>query len=229
MGSKFLKTLGDVLNILGRNKAASFENVDFVSLSEEGIITPVGDVLPLLLKHKSGLQDEFVDISLLGELIDRLNASHSIVRLNHVGFCYKVESQDAEKERFIKLINDSKYHLYEEQSNDEGVWLFIGNAEDWEKPMVEMIPVEETSDKWVDYWLPHIQIDIDTTLTEKEIVKYVKSTFGKSINPFSIAIDGTVYIVRNRLGTIDGVNITLDLATNSRNVKYARQNILRKI
>lgn len=58
--------------------------------------------------------------------------------------------------------------------------------------MIELIPVEGTSDKWKDYWLPRVQIDIDSTLTEGEIVKYVKSAFGNNVKPFSIEIEGVV-------------------------------------
>lgn len=95
--------------------------------------------------------------------------------------------------------------------------------------MIELLPVEKTSDQWKDYWLPHVQIDIDTTLTEKEIIPVVKFFFGDTVTPFSIAIDSVVYIVRNRLGTIDGINIFFDLATKNRNVKFQRQTLLKRL
>jgi hypothetical protein len=109
------------------------------------------------------------------------------------------------------------------------LWLFIGDTENWQDPMVEFLPVEKTNDKQAEYWLPHIQIDIDTTLTASEIERILTSVYGGVIQPRAIAIAGTVYIVRSRLGVIDGINIFLDLATNSRNVQWARQQGLTKI
>lgn len=229
MQIQLFKTLNKVLTSLSVNKKLSFETNDLFSFSDNKIITPVGNIGSLLLQHKSKLKDQFVNIDSLQNFVNQLTNDESIIRLNHMGFCYKVDSQKAEKERLAKLMKSSKFNLYQEPSNDDGMWFFIGNTDNWEEPMIEMLPVEKTNDKWMDYWLPHIQIDIDTTLTEKEIKTYAESIFGKSINPFSIAIDGVVYIVRNRLGTVDGVNITLDLATNSRNVKYQRLNLLKRV
>lgn len=229
MNTKLCKTLNEILDTLSKNDKLPFNNNDLFSFSDGKILTPVGDVVPLLLNHKSRLKDEFVGINILENFVNLLTKKDSIISLNHIGFCYKVASQETEKDRLIKLIKDSNFHLYQEPSNDAGIWLFIGNTDKWENPMVEIIPVEKTNDKWVDYWLPHIQIDIDTTLSTEEIEKTVSLIFGRSVFPFSIVIDGTVYIVRNRLGTIDGVNITLDLATNSRDIKYLRQNILKRI
>ncbi len=195
---------------------------------DEQNLKPVGEIMPLLLAHKSILKDQFVEIKRVKQLIRELTQKKAIVRLNHVGFCYKVESQKLEQERLIRSINP-KLHLYIEPSNDEGLWFFVGDTSNWKDPMIEMVPIEKTSDQRAEYWLPHVQIDIDTTLSENEIKKIVASIFGEEIKPFSIAIDGVAYIVRNRLGIIDGVNIMLDLATKSRDVEYTRKNILKQI
>lgn len=229
MENDLFETLNIVLSTLYQSDKLSFKNNNLFSFVGKKILTPAGDVTPLLHSQKSKFKDEFADFGLLKKLIDSLIETKSIIRLNHIGFCYKVDSQKVERERLIKSVNNSKFHLYEEPSNDEGKWYFIGNTDNWENPMIEMVPIERTNDQWSDYWLPHIQIDIDTNLTEGEIEKLVKSTFGKSVIPFPISIEGVVYIVRNRLGIIDGVNIMLDLATNSRNVKHTRQNILKKV
>ncbi len=229
MENDLFETLNMVLSTLSQSDKLSFKNNDLFSILGNKILTPIGDVVPLLNFQKSKLKDEFVDFSLFKKFIDSLIETKSIIRLNHLGFCYKVDSQTEERERLIKLIKDSKFKLYEEPSNDEGKWYFIGNTDNWEAPMIEMIPIEKTNDQWSGYWLPHIQIDIDTNLTEGEIEKLVKSAFGKSVTPFPISIDGVVYIIRNRLGIVDGVNIMLDIATNSRNVKHARQNILKTV
>lgn len=231
MASDFITTLTSLFECLSINKKLSITITDneLLSISDNKILTPIGNVSPLLSHHKSNLKDQFVSLQSVYKLINNLTENNALVRLNHVGFCYKVSSQQQEKERLIKLLRNSKMHLYEEPSNDESAWLFIGNADRWEDAMIELLPIEKTEDKWVEYWLPHVQIDIDTSLSEQEIKSYIRSNLGDSVTLFSIAIDGVVYIVRNRLGTIDGINITLDLATNSRNVKYQRQILLKRI
>lgn len=227
--NKILDVFQKVLSVLFCNETLVFQNTDLLDFSDTEIITPVGNILPLLSECKSKLPDHPVNFELLKQLINTLNNDRSIVRLNHIGFCYKVDSQEKEKERLINLLRQTKFHLYQEKSNDDGLWLFIGDTINWEEPMIELVPVEKTNDKWVDYWLPHIQIDIDTNLTAEEIEDRTTSVFTNAIEPYSITIDGTVYIVRNHLGIIDGINIKLDLATSARNVKFTRQHLLTRI
>lgn len=226
MKHELLNTFKKLLSALSCSETLFFRNTRLLDISETGIMTPVGDILPLLLANRSKLSDHPVDFELLKQLIERLNSDQSMVRLNHVGFCYKVLFQEEEKERLIQLIQPTEFHVYQEKSNDDGLWLFIGDTSKWEEPLIELLPVEKTQDKWVDYWLPHIHIDIDTTLTAKYIENSVNSVFTNTIKPYRVIIDGTVYIVRNYLGRIDGVNIYLDLATRSRNVRFTRQHLL---
>lgn len=229
MAYKILNVLKKILSVLSCNDTLVLINTKLFDLSDTEVSTPAGNILPLLLEHKSTLSDHPVNFELLEQLIDILNNNQSIIRLNHIGFCYKVSSQEKEKERLIRLIKQTKFHLYQEKSSDDGLWLFIGDTNKWDDPLIELVPVEKTKDKWVDYWLPHVHIDIDTALTAREIEKRVSSIFTSTIKPYLITIEGTVYSVRNYLGIINGVNFYLDLATNSRNVKLARQSLLKKI
>jgi hypothetical protein len=229
MDTKILTKLKEVLKILSNNGNVSFKDNDLFTLSNSEILTPIGDIIPRLTIHRSKLKDQFIDTDLFIKLIDKLSKDKSIIRLDHIGFCYKVDSLAKEKDRLIELITGSKYHLYQEPSNDEALWLFMGNIKNWEEPVIELLPIEKTNDKWVDYWLPHIQLDIDTTLNGKEAESLVKSVCGNYIVPFAVTIENSICIVRNRLGTIDGVNITLDLATTARNVRSLREGIWKKI
>lgn len=229
MENKLLNNLKKIFAILSENDKLIFNECGLFKFSDKEISTPAGNILPLLLSHKSKLKDQIIEINLLTKLVDLLSKNQSIIRLDHIGFCYKVASLKKEKERIIELISKSNFHLYQEQSSDDGLWLFVGNTDNWENPMIEFVPIEKTNDKWVDYFLPHIQIDIDTNLTSQEIKKLMKSVFNDKVQPFPIVINEIVYIVRNRLGTIGGVNINLDLATNSRNVKFVRQKVFNKI
>lgn len=229
MDYEVVKDFKKIILILSRNDRLIFRNTNLFDCSDTEILTPVGNILPLLLENKGTLVDHPIEFELLRQLIDRLNSDQSIVRLNHVGFCYKVSSQEKEKERLRELIKKTEFHLYQEKSNDDGLWLFIGETSKWKEPLIEFLPVEKTKDKWVDYWLPHIQIDIDTTLTAQEVNNRVGPIFTNSIRPYFITIDGTVYVVRNYLGTVEGVNFYLDVATRSRNVQFARQNLFTRI
>lgn len=228
MADALFKKFKEITGILPYDRPY-FEGEGLLKLYNGGILTPIGDVLPILFSHRSNLEDQFIDVGLIIKLADILNKNHSIVRLSHIGFCYKVDSQEKEKERITELVKKSNFNLYQEPSSDEGLWLFVGDINNLENPVIELLLIEKTKDQQVDYWLPHIQIDLDTALSEQEIDNLVGSVFGDLITPFHITIDGVVYIVRNRLGVIDGVNLMLDLATDSRNVKVSRQEIWHKI
>lgn len=105
----------------------------------------------------------------------------------------------------------------------------MGNINNWQNFLVEFVPVNKSQEIY-DEFLPHIQIDVDTKLNASEIENLIKKYFGGEVKPYRIAvINGITYIVRLELGILDGVNIFLDLATNSRNVKYHRENFLKKI
>ncbi|KKP67020.1 MAG: hypothetical protein UR68_C0012G0020 [Candidatus Roizmanbacteria bacterium GW2011_GWA2_35_19] len=221
-------TLNKVIKILTSNNNLDFDNC-LVKMTSSHIVTPIGDIASVLEDQKSKLKDELVDFKLFKDLVMILNTNNSIVRLNHIGFGYRVKSQQFEKQRLINLAIKTNQFLYEEESNDFALWLFLGDTTNWEKPLIEFVPVEQDHLE-IDYFLPHIQIDIDTTLNANEIESITEEVFNTSIKPYRVAvINGITYIVRNRLGVIDGVNIFIDLATNSRNVKFHRQNYLKKI
>lgn len=221
------KTLREIITILSSSKNLDFKNC-LVELTDSQIITPIGDISEMLFKQKSKLKDELIDLRLFKKLISILDSNNLIIRLNHLGFGYRVKSQQIERQRLVNLVRKTNQYLYEEESNDFGLWLFLGNTEKWENPLVEFVPVEADHPE-INYFLPHIQIDIDTTLNTREIDEVVKEVFNDIVKPHHIIIDDITYIVRNRLGVIDGVNIFLDLATNARNVQFHRKNILRKI
>lgn len=229
MNNKLINKLKQIIAILAQNKNLDFSNPQLPNLLENKIDTPIGDVLTFFSNKKSKFSDKMIDLELLQKLIVKLTKDKSLVRLNHVGFCYKTSSLETEKNKLINLVQQSNVNLYQEESNDEGLWFFIGNIDNWENPVIELFPIGTTNDRYVDYWLPHIQIDVDTKLTAEEIKTTIKLIFGKKITPIPIEIEGITYIIKNRLGVIGGVNIFLDLATNSRNVQYSRQRLWKKI
>jgi len=149
-----------------------------LKINKNEIITSVPNFFQGFNKYKSKLNYEFKDLKSLGKLIEKLTARNNIVRLNHIGFCYKSDSIAVEKSKLIKSCLENKLHLYEEDSSDETRWYFIGNIKnDWQIPLIEYLLLEQTDDAWKDYWLPHVQIDIDTNLSDKEIEKELKVFF----------------------------------------------------
>ncbi len=222
------QTLKEIFQTLSLCKNLDFDGCS-VKIDDSQIMTPIGNVIPILFNQKSTLKNDMIDLDVLKNLTTVLDDNHSIVRLNHIGFGYRVQSQQTERQRLINLARKTDQFLYEEKSNDFGLWLFLGNTGIWEKPLIEFVPVE-VDDPHIELRLPHIQIDIDTTLGSNEIERVVKDICNSTVTSYHVAkIDGITYIVRNRLGVIDGVNLFLDLATNSRNVKAHRQQYLKKI
>ncbi len=228
MESKLLKTLKIVIDILSVHKNLSFKNRDLFKISSSKITTPIGDPLTLF-KHKSRINDEIIDLGQLKNLIDHIRASDSIVRLNHIGFGYLVDDKQLEKQRLIKSVQKTNFYLYEEESNDFGLWLFMGDTGKWQNPLIEFVSVEKSNENYDEY-LPHIQIDIDTKYSSVQIDDLIVKYFDNKVKSYHIAvIDGKTYIIRVKIGSIDGINIFLDLATNSRNVKKHRKEFLKKI
>ncbi|OGK62622.1 hypothetical protein A2334_03380 [Candidatus Roizmanbacteria bacterium RIFOXYB2_FULL_38_10] len=228
----FIKSVSKIIKILESSDKLIFPNNSLFEMSKNKIFTPFGDVLPLLLKYRSPLKNDLIDTQLLEKMIQLLIDKQALIRLNHIGFCYAVIDQEKERKRLALLTKKTNFHLYQEKSNDCSLWLFVGDTKNWQDPMLEFLPVaSNTKDRWmIHYWLPHIHIDLDTTLTEVEIELMIDKVFGDKIEPYrSVVIDKVTYLVRAYVGTIDGINIHLDFATKRRRVKYMREELLKKL
>lgn len=238
--NKLNNNLLGIFEILSTNPKTNFykeqtikinasSGINLLKITPSSISIPIPDFIKRFFNHKSSLKNKIVNLNSLQKFIGLLSANDQIVRLNHIGFCYKTDSTNKELELIQSVVKGTSLHLYEEPSNDKAKWLFLGDLENWSDPLIEILPVEKSDDKWVEYWLPHIQIDIDTLLSAAEIENEIKNIFGNQIMPYRIVIEGIAYIVRCRLGVTDGVNINLDLATNERNTQFHREKILRKL
>jgi len=241
MVNLFCHTLLKIFKVLSLNSHLNYfandrvminisKNVSLFSCDNRGFCTPIKRINSIFDKQRSPLGNSFARITALNFLVKQLTAGNVLVRLNHIGICYKTASQLKEKKLLTQEAKKTDLNLYQEPSNDYGLWLFLGNTNNWEDPLLELLPVENTKDRWVNYWLPNFQIDLDTTLNCEQIEKLVFDTFQGKIKPFrAVVMDGVTYCVRIRLGIISGINIYLDLGTNSRNVKYVRKHILKKL
>jgi hypothetical protein len=78
--------------------------------------------------------------------------------------------------------------------------------------------------------MPHIHVDINTSLSADEIIAAARYAFGETRQPIRYTDPqwGT-HCVRIWLGTAAGVNINLDLSTRVRNLRWVRTNLLRQI
>jgi hypothetical protein len=236
----FNQILLEIFEITSQNPNLNFYNSgavqintslkkDLLSINSNSITTTVPNFWNTFTGTKSKLKDQIIDLKTLNTLVKNMTEKDEIVRLNHVGFCYKVSSQAEEKLRLLQAIKRSSLHLYQEESINDDLWFFVGDIENsWQDPLVEYVLINNSIDKWIEYWLPHVQIDIDTTLNVDEIEQRIQQIFGNTAKPFRLLIiDGVTYIVRFRLGVINGININLDVATKSRNVQLHRKNTLK--
>lgn len=229
MNQLFFKRINQIISILSKNKNLNFNHSQLPKFQHPKVLTPIGNFGHVFEKDKSKLPDSLINLSQLEKLVQKMREQSAMLRLSHIGFCYKVEKLEEEKERLIQLSQKSTVDLFQEPSNDDGLWLFLGDISNWQNPVTEFVPIAQTLDKSRSYWLPHIQIDIDTTLDERNIIDLVRNSFADDVEPFPIRINDTTYIIRNRLGCVDGINIFLDLATNKRNVPLLRQKTWQKI
>ncbi len=156
---------------------------------------------------------------ILHEIID----SNNYKRLNHIGFCYQVNSVEKEIKRLTEIMKISKFNLFQEPSSDSSSWLFIGDISQIDSPLIEILLNEgDTGDRWEKYWLPHIQVDIDTKLSPTQTEKIVQKYTNSPEIPYSIKINNICHIQRVRLGIINGVNINLDISTKNRDINYRK-------
>ncbi len=233
----FYKNLIEVFKVLSLSSKLKFFDNDVVKvgnnlfkLTQNGIELPISSTELTILKEPSPLKDSPIDINSLTQILIILNEFGSIIRLNHIGLCYPVNSQEDEREILTKEIAKTKLHLYEEESNDYAKWYFVGDTSKWDDPLIEYLPVIRNTDKWINYWLPHIHIDIDTNQSEGKIENLINGIYRGSVKPFRVTvINNIVYTIRLWLAVIDGINIYLDISTKNRQVKYFREKILKQI
>ena len=91
--------------------------------------------------------------------------------------------------------------------------------------------LNERSKPTVSSWSPHFQIDIDTTLSHKELLNLLKIFFPEDFLKWEMEVDGYgVPLVMGRLATLNGFKIYLGIGTNVRGSrKWHRRECLTKL
>lgn len=222
-------TIEEILNITLKNlpdvndAVIMIDKDTLLSVNKSSIKTPFSNNLTDLFSYKAPINDQLFNVNFLRGILNDIKRNGYYKRLNHIGFCYKVKSKEDEITRIGDIISQTEFSAFQEPSNDDGAWIFVGKLANVESTLLEFLPNEGgTSDKWEDYWLPHIHVDIDTNLSPDEISHLTRKYTNNPHIPYSIKIDGVCYIQRVRLGCHSGVSFYLDMGTNNRDINYRR-------
>lgn len=212
------KQVVNIYRLLADNR---IEKLGLLRIENDRLATPLADdTLSSLFTYRSKRADQLIEQSLVEGFISAIKSSKGFRGINHIGFCYKVPFKESEVKRITREVSNKGYSVYQEPSNDDAAWIFVGDISEITNPLLEFLPHEgKANDEWIDYWLPHIQFDIDTGLSPGEIEALVKKFIHKPGTPYSIKIDGVTYIQRVNLGCLEGVNLMLDISTNNRDIK----------
>jgi hypothetical protein len=221
------------LSLKRKNKCILYSGEkELLAISRKNIQSPFSEIIKKVFEKPSSLidEDEFLEDRLLCNLLREIVRNATIVRLNHLGFCYRVQSVIQERKNFVSITIKSQFYPYEMTSCDNSLWLFAGNITQWCDHMLEFLPIEnDFGNKEVDYWLPHLHIDIDTGFYYEKIIKVSNSILKglRSVN--AMRENGFVTKIRIWLGVISGINIHLDLGTSINNTRYMRKVMLKRI
>lgn len=185
------------------------------------------------MRHKSPLQDDMVNIDKINTLFEKLSLHDGNLLLNHLGFCYKETDIEEETAKLLEFCRLNKLSLYHETLDGFDPWFFVGTKADKGSPMIEFLPTSIIPPDWVstkNYWLPQIQIDIDTSHSDEKIKEIHSKVFDEEPKLQQLFVsNGTVVVYRLRLGVLDGVNINLDIGTSARKTDWYRENVLVKV
>ena len=204
----------------------SIANETLVEIKEESILVVGNDVTK---KVFSILSPSFSDVIENNQIKTFLIAlKESLIRINHLGISYSCVNIEKEIVEIKKSLFGTSFKLYEEPTDSaDQRWFFVGNLENWENPLFEIV-LTESEAKLCTQWIPHFQIDLDTNLGIKELEsltdKYLKTNF------FDWKLDIPNYGVVMAMGellNINGIKIFLGLGTDIRGTKKHREEILK--
>jgi len=153
-----------------------------------------------------------------------------ILRLNHLGISYSCPSIEIEVAKIKKSLEGTDFKLYEERAEfTHQRWFFIGNLENWEYPLFELVITESVS-PISNKWLPHFQIDIDTNLGAEELEALISEHLKENFVDWKYDIpDYGVVLEMGELSNTNGTKIYLGIGTNLRKTKSHREKILQLV
>lgn len=231
-----LQSLRSVNKSLGLKNNSPFVSATHwiaINTKSKNLITVTGN--DIVIAGKS-FQDRLVKSSTLpttpgiNQRLDSfLNAlSENLIRLNHVGISYFCDDVEEEIQSLDNLSKSAQIPLYEEHSSEpDEKWIFMGNTNNWQDPMVEFV-LNNNANSAVISWKPAFQIDIDTTLTLEQIKALTDKHLGKGFAQWQLDIPdyGTV-LTMGLLGNVGNAKIALGIGTNLRGTEDYRKNELK--
>jgi len=218
---------GQFLTLDGQSAKLLIDGEPFVEINEESILLfGKEDVSRKIFSDSTEKNFSHVDFAELEKLCSQVD----IVRLNHLGISYVCEDVESEIDHFKNLLVGTKFKIYEEESGFSNQrWFFICNLDSQESPIFELVLTKKI-DASLREWVPHFQIDIDTSQSIEELrgltAKFIKPEFFDWELDFP---DWGVVLGMGKLGNINGTKICLGLGTNLRDTKKHREEILKKV
>lgn len=205
----------------------SSDNPTLVSVSDSEITLKSTSLNSRITPVKTSKLETSISIQSLQAFIADI-ISLSSIQLNHFGISYYCTDIETEIENIKSLLGDDK--LYEEDSGISTTkWLFVGDANDSDKPMFELI-LNERSGPVLSSWVPHFQIDIDTTLSSDELNEVIKRHLGAGWVKWTIDVEGIgIPLVMGRLCSIDGLKVYLGIGTDKRDRAWHRRDGMSKL
>ncbi len=233
LNTKIIELLEILKKVPTIENSISIENdalniVNFISVDTHSLKVNDVDLESKIISTSPDVLKENVQIENLDLFINQI--SRQILRLNHVGISYWCKSIEEEIAFYKEILKDSQLELYEEESgNKSNRWFFIGNKSNWENPLFEIV-LNQSKTEYVDEWIPHFHIDIDTILDYSEIKSITNSIFGEGFITWNIDVPHYgVVLGMGSLGSVNGTKIYLGLGTKLRDTKYHREVSLNQI
>jgi hypothetical protein len=208
----FSSYLLDTLKLLYNNAGLTKVDSKLLSINHKEIRV-AGEPLSSFIKNKSKLKDAVVDKELLMNFVNFLNKESAVLDFCHIGICYLTNNFSEEKERITTLAKRIDEPIYTMKSTDSALWYFLGNK--YKLPQIEFLPTKYVDDFYLDYWLPHIHLDLFTNLSSQVIKYSTHKIFKGSQRAHPVVVYGrNIYQMRIWLGVVEGINLTLDLKTD---------------
>jgi len=158
------------------------------------------------------------------------NLRMSLVRLNHLGISYSCPNLESELAQLKKHLQGTTFKLYEEPSTSpDNRWFFVGDLTNWEDPLFEIVLTESDTVISND-WVPHFQIDLDTTLPMADLKAMTHHHLGRDFLDWTLDLPGYgIVLGMGQLARVGQNKIYLGLGTEKRPTRYHREHILRPV
>lgn len=150
-------------------------------------------------------------------LIEKIG--QSVTAINHWGISYLAKDFNQETDVLKQIATDSNWQLYEEKSSVKTTrWFFIGNRKNWHQPLFEI--VLNQPDLYQQAWYPHLQIDLDTSLSAKDLDQLTTEVLNNNLVNWK-----KNYLQMFVLGEIEDIKIVLGIGSKARRIEKQRSGL----